>query len=219
MAKLTAALLLKAYSAGMFPMADPEMPDEIAWFDPPRRGILPLDNFHVSRSLQKKIRQGTFNITVNRCFSQVMQGCADETPSRKTTWINKTIIENYTELHRLGHAHSVEAWAGETLAGGLYGVAIGAAFFGESMFSRATDASKAALVHLAARLSYQGYQLLDTQYVNEHLLQFGCIEIPRRDYHARLHAALQKKAQFALGDDPSETELVTGFLHSLSHKS
>ncbi|NUN69849.1 MAG: leucyl/phenylalanyl-tRNA--protein transferase [Bacteroidetes bacterium] len=183
--------LLHAYCNGFFPMADGRE-GEIRWYAPEMRGIIPLDGLKVSRSLRRTIRSGVFTIRYNTAFEQVMRACAD----RDDVWISETIIRSYCELHRLGYAHSVESWADGTLAGGLYGVSIGGAFFGESMFSRRTDASKAALVALVERLNARGYRLLDTQYQNDHLATLGCIEIPQQDYLLRLDDALRCSCRF-----------------------
>jgi leucyl/phenylalanyl-tRNA--protein transferase len=208
MVTLTPELLLQAYAAGIFPMAESATERELFWVDPVRRGILPLDRFHVPSRLRRTVRSGRFVIRCNSAFEAVMRGCAESTSDRPQTWINDEIIALYTALFRRGVAHCVECWADGVLAGGLYGVQLGAAFFGESMFSRVTDASKVALVHLVARLRHGGFQLLDTQFVTEHLQRFGAIEIPRREYHARLAAALRNEAHFGLalplesGGDP-----------------
>jgi leucyl/phenylalanyl-tRNA--protein transferase len=208
MVTLTPELLLQAYAAGIFPMAESATEPELFWVDPVRRGILPLDGFHVPSRLRRTIRSGRFAIRCNSAFEAVMRGCAESTSDRPQTWINDEIIALYTALFQRGAAHCVECWADGVLAGGLYGVQLGAAFFGESMFSRVTDASKVALVHLVARLRHGGFQLLDTQFVTEHLQRFGAIEIPRREYHARLAAALRNEAHFGLalplesGGDP-----------------
>jgi leucyl/phenylalanyl-tRNA--protein transferase len=198
MVTLTPEILLQAYAAGIFPMAESAAERELFWVDPVRRGILPLDRFHVPSRLRRTVRSGRFAIRCNSAFEAVMRGCAKQTGDRPQTWINDEIINIYTALFHRGAAHCVECWADGMLVGGLYGVQLGAAFFGESMFSRATDASKVALVHLVARLRSGGFQLLDTQFVTEHLQRFGAIEIPRREYHARLAAALRQKAHFAL---------------------
>jgi len=198
MVTLTPEILLQAYAAGIFPMAESATDRELFWVDPVRRGILPLDRFHVSSRLRRTVRSGRFAIRCNSAFEAVMRGCAESTSERPQTWINDEIISLYTALFNRGAAHCVECWANDTLVGGLYGVQLGAAFFGESMFSRATDASKVALIHLVARLRAGGFQLLDTQFVTEHLQRFGAIEIPRRDYHARLAAALRRQAHFGL---------------------
>jgi leucyl/phenylalanyl-tRNA---protein transferase len=198
MVTLTPELLLQAYAAGIFPMAESAADPELFWVDPVRRGIVPLDDLHVPRRLRRTLRGGGFEIRCDTAFEAVMRGCAAATGERPQTWINETIIALYSALFQRGAAHSVEAWIGGELVGGLYGVHLGAAFFGESMFSRVTDASKVAFVHLAARLRHGGFELLDTQFVTAHLARFGAIEIPRRDYRNRLAAALRKEAQFPL---------------------
>ena len=173
-------------------MADPDL-DKIMWHRPEQRGIIPLDRVRLSRSLRKEVQRGTFTITVNTCFADVIEACAD----REDTWINGEIIDAYTELHALGHAHSIEAWQGNVLVGGLYGVAIGGAFFGESMFSLQSNASKVAFAHLVYRLNIQGFRLLDTQYVNDFTASLGAIEIPDVVYHMLLADALQATCSFA----------------------
>ena len=193
---LTAETLLAAYAAGIFPMAESADDPELFWVDPRRRGILPLDAFHVPRRLRRVVRQGGFEIRCDSAFEEVIRGCAEATEKRANTWINDEIVRLYASLFARGAVHSVEAWQDDALAGGLYGVAIGGAFFGESMFSRATDASKVALVHLAARLRLGGYRLLDTQFLTPHLARFGGIEITRARYHRLLAEALAYRACF-----------------------
>ena len=178
--QLTPEILLAAYAAGIFPMAESADDPELFWVDPRRRGILPLDAFHVPKRLRRVVRQGGFEIRCDSAFEEVIRGCAEATEKRPNTWINDEIVRLYAGLFARGSAHSVEAWRDGMLVGGLYGVAIGAAFFGESMFSRAADASKVALVHLAARLRLGGYRLLDTQFLTPHLAQFGGVEITAR---------------------------------------
>jgi leucyl/phenylalanyl-tRNA--protein transferase len=171
---------------------------EIRWFSPDPRGILPLDTFHVSRRLARVRRQGLFRIEINRAFEEVMRACAadDRDPDDPGSWISDEIIESYTALHVRGFAHSVETWQGDRLVGGLYGVALGGAFFGESMFFRETDASKVALVALVERLRSRGYTLLDTQWLTAHLEQFGGVEVSRAEYLRRLELSLGRKCQF-----------------------
>jgi len=193
--KLTPQLLISAYSQGVFPMAYED--GEIYWFDPDPRAIIPLDDrFHIPRSLARKIRQGHYEIRVDTAFREVIEACAELGPGRETTWINQDIVEAYTEFHSLGFAHSVETWINGELAGGLYGVAIGGFFAGESMFSRISDSSKLALVYLVERLRRQRFQLLDTQFMTDHLRQFGTVEIPRREYKLRLARALKSRVLF-----------------------
>ncbi len=188
---ITPADLLAAYANGYFPMAKSRDDLEFHWFYPKKRGIIPLDEFHIPRSLKKFLSTRPFAITVDRAFPDVIRACADHrTHARDDSWINDRIIDLYIELWKQGHAHSVECWKENALVGGLYGVSLGAAFFGESMFSQTENASKAALVHLVERLRTAGYTLLDTQYVNEHLRQFGVAEIGREDYLRRLAIAL-----------------------------
>ena len=182
--------LLRAYAYGVFPMGEARGSDTLYWVDPELRGILPLDTFHVPRRLARTIKAEPFTIKVDSAFRSVMEACAADMPGRGGTWINAAILKAYSELHEQGHTHSVECWQGSQLVGGLYGVSLGRAFFGESMFSHVRDASKVALVHLAARLIQGGYVLLDTQFVTSHLSQFGAIEIPRDDYKSRLADAL-----------------------------
>jgi len=190
---LPPSMLVAAYAAGYFPMG---MDDgTIEWFSPDSRGILPLDGFHASRRLQRVIRSGRFAVTVDRAFRRVMEACA--AGRDEGTWISDEILESYVELHRRGLAHSVEAWEGGELAGGLYGVSLGGAFFGESMFHRATDASKVAMAALVERLNTRGFVLLDTQWLTPFLATLGGVEIPREEYLARLQAALEVRAAFA----------------------
>jgi leucyl/phenylalanyl-tRNA---protein transferase len=193
---ITPAILLKAYACGIFPMAETADDPTIFWIDPTERGILPLDGFHLSRSLAKTIRRERFEVRVDTAFPAVVDGCAEPAPGRQQTWINADIRSLYLELHRLGHAHSVETWRENRLVGGLYGVSLGAAFFGESMFSRETDASKVALAFLVERLRRGGYQLLDTQFLTSHLQSFGATEISRAEYHRLLEPAIVAEATF-----------------------
>jgi leucyl/phenylalanyl-tRNA---protein transferase len=194
MIALTPELLLRAYAAGIFPMAEAADDPEVFWVDPEQRGILPLDGFHLPRRLARTLRQDLFDVRCDEAFEAVVRGCAEPRPDRPKTWINEEIVQLYAALHRLGFAHSIETWRDGELVGGLYGVALGAAFFGESMYSRATDASKVALAQLVARLRLGGFRLLDAQFVTEHLQQFGAIEISRAQYHRRLTRALEAKA-------------------------
>ncbi|PKA41036.1 leucyl/phenylalanyl-tRNA--protein transferase [Rhizobium sullae] len=187
---ITPEILLRAYSIGLFPMAESADDPEIFWVEPELRGVLPLDHFHVSKSLAKTIRKQPFDIRFDHDFDAVIAACAEATSGRPSTWINHTIRSLYSMLHRMGHAHSVEAWDGNELAGGLYGVSLGSAFFGESMFSRRTDASKICLVHLVERLRDRGFTLLDTQFTTEHLKTFGAIDMPKDDYAVMLAAAM-----------------------------
>lgn len=197
--EITPGLLLRAYTHGLFPMAKSAESDELYWFDPPLRGVLPLEDFYVPRRLRREVRRETFTVRCDTAFALVMKACAEPASDRPTTWINDRIVELYGVLHEAGHAHSVECWQGDRLVGGLYGVSINRAFFGESMFSRVANASKVALVHLVALLRHGGFTLLDTQFTTEHLRQFGGIEIPQADYKARLAEAMNGKGIF----DPS----------------
>ena len=193
---ITPEILLRAYAAGIFPMAEGRDDPAIHWVDPRRRGILPLDGFHISRSLRRTILRSGWRVTADTAFAATVEACAD----REETWINDTIFALYVALHRMGHAHSIELWEGPDLIGGVYGVTLGTAFFGESMFSRRTDASKAALAWCIHRLNAGGFTLFDTQFLTPHLASLGGIEIPRHDYHRRLAAALQGKATFHPAD-------------------
>ncbi|MDH4441091.1 MAG: leucyl/phenylalanyl-tRNA--protein transferase [Rhizobium sp.] len=190
--RITPELLLRAYSIGMFPMSDAADDPELFWVEPEIRGIIPLDEFHVSASLSKAIRKRPFDIRFDTAFDQVVDKCAEAAPDRPSTWINQTIRELYGALHRLGHAHSVEAFEGDELVGGLYGVSLGSAFFGESMFSRRTNASKICLVYLVERLRERGFTLLDTQFTTEHLKTFGAVDIPKEAYGLLLDKAMEK---------------------------
>jgi len=206
---ITPEVLLRAYAAGLFPMADDADDVALSWYDPQRRGVFPLDGFKVSKSLAKTIRAGAFEIRVDSDFAAVLAGCAESKPGREKTWINRRIAELYGALFDAGFVHTVEAWRGDELVGGLYGVALGGAFMGESMFHRATDASKICLTYLVARLRRGGFTLLDTQFITPHLASLGAVEIPRAAYHRRLRAALQIPADFAAlaADAPPEAIL------------
>lgn len=202
--EITPEVLLRAYSCGIFPMSESADDPTIFWVEPERRGIIPLNNLNVSSRLARTVRSDAFRITVNTSFKQVIAGCAEPQPGRDDTWINQRIRDLYIALHAIGHCHSVEVWDGDQLVGGLYGVSLGRAFFGESMFHRARDASKVALVHLVARLRAGGYVLLDTQFVTEHLKSLGAVEVPRQKYRTRLDEALKGNADFfALPDEIS----------------
>ena len=188
--------LLACYARGVFPMADAREDMRVFLIDPERRGVIPLDRFHVSKRLARTVRSDAFEVRVDTAFREVVQACAEAKPGRTETWINHPIERLYVGLHDLGFAHSIECWQGGELVGGLYGVALKGAFFGESMFSRARDASKVALVHLVARLIAGGFRLLDAQFMTEHLAQFGAEEIPRREYLKRLDRALAVDGDF-----------------------
>jgi leucyl/phenylalanyl-tRNA---protein transferase len=193
---LNADLLLRAYRLGLFPMAESRRSRALHWLDPEARGVLPLDGFHIPRSLMKTVRSDRFEVTADVNFAATIAGCAAARLNRPETWINAEIERLFTELFTLGFAHSIETWENGRLVGGLYGAALGGAFFGESMFSTATDASKVALVHLVARLRLGGYVLLDTQFITTHLARFGAVEIPRATYHAQLSDAVGVSARF-----------------------
>ena len=190
---ITPELLLRAYSIGMFPMSESADDPELFWVEPDIRGIIPLDGFHVSKSLQKAIRKAPFDIRFDTAFDQVVEKCAEAADDRPSTWINQQIKDLYGALHRLGHAHSVEAWEGDELVGGLYGVTLGSAYFGESMFSRRTNASKICLVYLVERLTERGFTLLDTQFTTDHLVTFGAIDIPKAEYGVLLDRAMESE--------------------------
>jgi leucyl/phenylalanyl-tRNA--protein transferase len=187
---LTPDLLLYAYRSGVFPMADPDEDDAVYWYAPDPRAVLPLDAFHVPQTLAKLVRQARFDVRTDTDFRGVMEACA----TRRSTWISDELIDAYTALHERGFAHSVECWHDGALAGGLYGVALGGAFFGESMFHRVRDASKVALVHLVRQMRRGGFRLLDTQFNTPHLVRFGVTEIPRLEYERRLADALAARA-------------------------
>ena len=206
MASIDPDLLLRAYSIGVFPMSDSRDADDVFWVEPRRRAVIPLDAFRLSRSLRKTLRSGAFQVTSDRAFAQVIRRCSE----REETWINFDIEEGFTRLHDLGHAHSIEVWQDGELAGGLYGVRLGGAFFGESMFSLRTDASKVALAWLVARLKAGGFRLLDCQFITDHLRSLGAVEITQKDYIALLEEALSSSstageeaaAPFARGEEP-----------------
>lgn len=202
---LTPDLLLQAYRIGVFPMSESRHSDDVFWVDPKLRGILPLDGFHISRSLRRTLLRGTYRVSVDTAFDAVVTGCAD----REETWINGTIFDLYTQLFARGTAHSVEVWQGTSLVGGVYGVAIGAAFFGESMFSRADNASKVALAYLTDRLARCGFQLFDTQFITPHLATLGGVEIPRAQYQRLLREAVAASADFnGLAQAPTAQDVV-----------
>lgn len=188
--------LIACYRRGVFPMAEARDDPRIFLLNPDERGIIPLDSFHMPKSLRKVVKRDVFHVTINRCFETVVRACAAPGPGRDETWINAPILKLYLDMHKTGYAHSLECWKDGNLAGGLYGVSLGAAFFGESMFSRATDASKVALVHLVARLRAGGYRLLDAQFTTEHLARFGAESIARDAYLDRLDRAADSEADF-----------------------
>ena len=206
--ELTVNLALKAYGVGVFPMAEQSSSDVVYWVDPRTRGIIPLDDFHVPKRLRRTLRQRPFAIRTDTAFDRVIDDCAESTTQkgREDTWINPAIRRLFRELFDLGHAHTVECWDGDRLVGGLYGLALGGAFFGESMFRRATDASKIALAHLVARLDYGGFVLLDAQFPNPHLTQFGAREITRANFRRLLDKALDRPAQWPKAFPPAAFE-------------
>ncbi|MGE3872433.1 MAG: leucyl/phenylalanyl-tRNA--protein transferase [Parvibaculaceae bacterium] len=196
MSTITPQILLKAYAAGIFPMAESAEDNALYWVEPEERGVFPLDGLHISHSLRKRVRRRRFDIRIDTAFQDVISACAEKKPDRRTTWINQRIRSLYGQLFKMGCCHSVECWRNEKLVGGLYGVRIGAAFFGESMFSRETDASKVALVHLVARLRAGGFRLLDAQFTTPHLESLGARAVSRADYHALLERAIDQDAEF-----------------------
>lgn len=205
MLEITPDLLLQAYRIGVFPMGERRDDPKLYWLDPRLRAVLPLDGFHLPRRLARTVRSGHFEVAADTAFVEVLRACAEPRPGHPESWINEPIIELYSELHRRGQAHSVECRRGGQLVGGLYGVSIGATFFGESMFSRERDASKVALVHLVARLIKGGFRLLDCQFMTEHLRSFGAIEVPRDDFRELLADAVGREATFQRdlgGEDP-----------------
>lgn len=201
---LTAEMMLAGYALGIFPMAEGRDSDELHWVDPRLRGVMPLDGFHISRSLRRIILQHNYTIRTNSAFSAAVRACAD----RDETWINAPLVALYDELHAMGHAHSLEVWQGEELTGGVFGIALGAAFFGESMFSVRANASKIALAYLVDRLRQGGFTLFDTQFLTPHLASLGGIEIPRASYRARLADALSRDADYSTASVPSAPEMM-----------
>lgn len=201
--EITPELMLRAYRIGLFPMAESRDAQTLYWLDPEQRGVIPLEAFHLPRRLARRVRQSPYVITADREFEAVIDACAAPRPNSNDSWINEEIRRLFLALHAQGHAHSLEAWREGELVGGLYGVALGAAFFGESMFSRADDASKIALVHLVARLRLGGFTLLDAQFQTEHLAQFGTREVPRTLYKQLLAEAVEKPAAFLAAPDPA----------------
>ena len=209
MNEITPQVLLKAYSCGIFPMAESAEDPAIYWIEPQHRGLLPLNKIHVPGRLARTIRTTPMDVRIDTGFAKVIEGCATSRPGRNSTWINSRIRSLYQDLFDMGHCHTVEVWSGDKLAGGLYGVALGGAFFGESMFSFERDASRIALMHLAARLIFGGFRLLDTQFVTDHLRQFGTIEVGREEFHRQLDLALQVRGDFlALGKSPPPADVL-----------
>ena len=216
MTELTPDILLQAYAKGLFPMAQDRNDPRLFWVDPDVRGVIPLETFHVPRRLLRKVRQDLFEVRTDSAFITVIEACATPAPGRWTTWINDEIVALYTGLHAVDHAHSIECWRGDRLLGGLYGVSLGGAFFGESMFSFETDASKVALVHLVARLKYGGYRLLDTQFVTKHLSGFGAVEVRRADYRRRLTNALAAASDFRAMPQDWSGEMILQLITQMS---
>lgn len=208
MPELTTEMLLRAYSIGVFPMAEDRNDPELVWVDPRMRGIIPIQRFHVPKRLRRTVRNNPFVITFNKDFTGVIEGCAEETEDRSRTWINDRIVDLYTSLHFKGHGQSIECWRDQQLVGGLYGISLKGVFFGESMFSRETDASKIALVHLATRLSVGGFVFIDTQFITKHLSQFGAVEVPRNEYRGMLAAALKIEAEFESNYGPNDLAVI-----------
>jgi leucyl/phenylalanyl-tRNA--protein transferase len=208
---LTPQIVLSAYAQGVFPMAERRDDPDLYWISPEMRGVLPLESFHLPRRLARTVKSDRFAVTTDTVFGDVMRACAEPANGRLNSWINDEIVRLYSDLHAAGYAHSIECWRDGTLAGGLYGVSMGGAFFGESMFSRERDASKVALVHLIARLKVGSYVLLDTQFLTRHLAQFGAIEIPRELYLEKLNAALEVEAYW-----PASSGSAVGFSLSVA---
>jgi leucyl/phenylalanyl-tRNA---protein transferase len=211
MTSITPEIVLRAYAAGVFPMAESADDPVLHWVEPEERGILPLSAFHIPHSLRKVVKRREYDIRIDSDFEAVIAACAEPTDQRPSTWINKRILKLYTELHQMGYAHSIESWQSGELVGGLYGIKLGAAFFGESMFSRRTNASKVALVHLVARLRFGGFQLLDAQFMNDHLVQFGAIPVSRATYIKMLDAALGGRGDFPAFDGDGDSKKVLSF--------
>lgn len=204
MRDVTPELLLQAYANGVFPMADSANSDAIYWVDPKKRGVLPLGSFHISRSLRHAIKRSEYDIRLNSDFARTVANCAN----RSETWINSKIFDLYNQLHHLGFAHSLEVWRGSQMFGGVYGVTVGAAFFGESMFSTATNGSKIALAYLTHRLNAGGFKLFDTQFITPHLASLGAVEIPRETYHKKLLSAITATADFNTVNTPTPNDLL-----------
>lgn len=211
MSTITPHILLRAYSAGIFPMAESAEDNALYWVEPEERGVIPLDGLKISASLRKSVRRKLFEVRIDTDFAGVIAECAARTSERKSTWINTRIKSLYTQLHRMGCCHSVESWQDGKLVGGLYGVRIGAVFFGESMFSRRTDASKVALVHLVARLNFGGFKLLDAQFVNPHLERLGAVSLPKAEYHKIMEPLLGLDADFLTFSKDDDPEAVLAY--------
>lgn len=208
MTSITPQILLRAYAAGIFPMAESAEDNALYWVEPEERGVIPLNGLKVSQSLRKRVRSRQFDVRIDTAFDRVIKACAERTADRPSTWINSRILALYGQLHRMGCCHSVECWQDGELVGGLYGVRIGAVFFGESMFSRKTDASKVALVHLVARLNFGGFKLLDAQFVNPHLERMGAISVAKAQYHHLMEPLLGLDADFFAFDGDTAPDRV-----------
>jgi leucyl/phenylalanyl-tRNA--protein transferase len=219
MSTITPQILLRAYAAGIFPMAESAEDNALYWIEPDERGIIPLDGLVISKSLRRVVRRKSFDVRIDTDFEGVIGSCAEKTPGRRSTWINARIRALYTQLFRMGCCHSVESWQDGELVGGLYGVRIGGVFFGESMFSRRTDASKVALVHLVARLNAGGFKLLDAQFLNPHLERLGAISVPKADYHKLMEPLLAINADFGAFAGDDDPELVLRLARSQSSGS
>lgn len=215
---ITPQVLLKAYSCGIFPMAESADDPALYWIEPQQRGVMPLSGIHLSRRMAQTLRNTELTIRTDTDYQGVIDGCAASRPGRRTTWINGRIRELYADLFALGYCHTVEAWHGDRLVGGLYGVALQGAFFGESMFSTVRDASKIALLHLSARLIYGNFVLLDTQFVTEHLRQFGAREVERSEFQGLLEFALTQEAQFKALPDDASPEMVIGIIDEAARR-
>ena len=215
--EITIADVLNGYACGLFPMADSRTSAEFHWYDPPMRGQLSIPALHIPKKLLKTVRQAPYDIRIDTAFEAVIDACAETVADRPETWINQAIRDLFVALHHAGFAHSVESWDGDKLVGGLYGLAIGGAFMGESMFSRADDASKVALVHLCARLWKGGYSILDTQFTNPHLEQFGIYEVSRNEYRTKLAQCLYDQPDFQL-ENITESALINDYLQNRTSK-
>lgn len=214
--EITPQVLLKAYACGIFPMAESADDPGMFWVEPEMRGILPLEEFHFPRSLKKTFRKNRFEMRIDHDFAAVIDACAEVAENRKSTWINARIKSLYCALHEMGNAHSFETWQDGQLVGGLYGVKLGSAFFGESMFSRQTDASKFALVHLVYEMRRAGFKLLDTQFATEHLERFGVTEVPKDTYQLLLEEALETNASFQTQDGGATSDSILQFFNQIS---
>lgn len=214
--EITPQVLLKAYACGIFPMAESADDPGMFWVEPEMRGIIPLHNFHLPRSLKKTLRRDVFEIRINHDFPAIIEACSEYAENRTSTWINARIKKLYCDLHEMGNAHSFETWHDDKLVGGLYGVSLGKAFFGESMFSRMTDASKVALVHLVYEMRRNGFELLDTQFTTEHLEKFGAMEVQRDTYQEILEEALQGEARFNPQEGGATSDSILQFFNQIS---